>query len=62
MSKVKPIEPLHVLYFHALLLMYPASQRAESKLLLRTDALLLLVSHIAILYWIFQYPTYAARL
>jgi len=43
-------------------LMYPASQKKpNSKLLLGLDMVLLLVSSAAILYWIFQYPTYAAR-
>jgi TRAP transporter 4TM/12TM fusion protein len=54
---------LYMLFtFMLCFLMYPASQKKpNSKLLYGLDALLLLLSAAAILYWTFQYPTYAAR-
>ncbi|HCO48808.1 MAG TPA: C4-dicarboxylate ABC transporter permease [Spirochaetaceae bacterium] len=43
-------------------LLYPASQkRPGSKPLMALDAVLFLLSIAAILYWVFQYPTYAAK-
>lgn len=54
---------LYMLFtFMLCFLMYPASQKKpNSKLLYGLDALLLIISAAAIIYWIFQYPTYAAR-
>lgn len=43
-------------------LLYPASQKKpESKILLFIDGLLIVLSIASTLYWVFQYPVYAAR-
>jgi len=48
--------------FMLVFLMYPASQKHPgNKPLMALDALLFVLSIAAVLYWVFQYPTYAAK-